>query len=178
MARFLLAAAVGIMVLTIPTGAGISLGPVVRDGVLGLAAVAAITSVVQVVRPPRRTEPLATVIGVMAADVALALVGAVLFDPTATPLAWVALLVPVLDAAMAFGTAAAAAAWLLVGLLYMLLRLRVSSGSGEAELVRRGGAATGRGGRPGRAGGLPGGAPARRPRPHPRHPAGRARPRG
>jgi diguanylate cyclase (GGDEF)-like protein len=61
----------------------------------------------------------------LAADVLAALMAVLLLDPVATPLAWTALLLPVLDAATAFGGAAAAGVWIGLGLTYAGLRFQI-----------------------------------------------------
>ncbi len=103
--------------------------------VLVMAALNVAWNAFRVVRPPRRAEPAAVRVGQALVDGALALIGAVLLDPTATPLAWVALLMPVLDAA-ALSPVAAAVAWLVVSLAYISLRMRM--GGGDDEMLRLG----------------------------------------
>lgn len=91
------------------------------------------------VRPSPRAEPAWQAVTQLALDSVLAVVASVVLDPTASPLAWVALLVPVLDAGAAFGPVFAGIVWLSLGLAYVALRLRLlPSDSSANDLVRLG----------------------------------------
>jgi diguanylate cyclase (GGDEF)-like protein len=73
----------------------------------------------------------------LAGDVVIALLAVLLLDPVAAPLAWTALLLPVLDAATVFGGGAAAGIWVAVGLAYAGLRFRVVPGGAmDGDTVR------------------------------------------
>ena len=58
-------------------------------------------------------------------DALLALAGMLLLNASATPLAWIALLLPVFDAGVAFGALGAGLAWSTLSLLYILLKLQI-----------------------------------------------------
>ena len=61
----------------------------------------------------------------MVTDALLALAGMMLLDAAATPLAWIALLLPVFDAGVAFGAPAAGLAWGALSLVYIVLTLQI-----------------------------------------------------
>jgi diguanylate cyclase (GGDEF)-like protein len=63
----------------------------------------------------------------MAADALLALAGMLLLDAAATPLAWIALLLPVFDAGVLLGAFAAGIAWATLSLAYIVLTLQLAS---------------------------------------------------
>ena len=72
-------------------------------------------------------------------DLALALTSIAVIDAQTTPLAWILLLVPVIDAAAKFGFRGALVTWITVSTIYMLLLLGVSTGdSSSQELARIG----------------------------------------
>jgi len=73
----------------------------------------------------------------IAADSLIALTGMLLLDASATPLAWIALLLPVFDAGVAFGALAAGLAWASLSLAYVVSRLQVDSpgDSGDANVL-------------------------------------------
>ncbi len=56
----------------------------------------------------------------MATDALIALAGMLLLDASATPLAWIALLLPVFDAGVAFGALAAGLTWAALSLVYVV----------------------------------------------------------
>ncbi|MFN8122186.1 MAG: GGDEF domain-containing protein [Thermoleophilia bacterium] len=112
-----------------------------RDTALAVGVLACLNVLVNGVlalRPPRREHVAATVLQLLV-DGSLAVVAALMLDPNATPLAWVALLVPVLDAAVLSGPLLAGAVWLALGLAYIGLRVGTKSSDGdEAEILRLG----------------------------------------
>lgn len=73
----------------------------------------------------------------IAADSLIALTGMLLLDAAATPLAWIALLLPVFDAGVAFGALAAGLAWASLSLAYVVSRLQIDSPgvSGDANVL-------------------------------------------
>lgn len=119
----------GAAVLSAPAAAVVIALAVLNIGVNGLLAA----------RPSPRPDPTWRAAAQLAVDGGLALIATVIMDPTASPLAWVALLIPVLDAGAAFGPALAGVVWLALGLAYIALRMRMlPSDSSGAELVRLG----------------------------------------
>jgi len=58
-------------------------------------------------------------------DALLALAGMLLLNASATPLAWIALLLPVFDAGVAFGALGAGLTWTTLSLVYILLKLQI-----------------------------------------------------
>lgn len=71
---------------------------------------------------PRRELLLAQ----LGADALLAIMGMLILDAGATPLAWVALLLPIFDAGIVFGTVAAGITWGGLSILYIALRLQTT----------------------------------------------------
>jgi diguanylate cyclase (GGDEF)-like protein len=73
----------------------------------------------------------------MATDTLLALAGMLMLDAAATPLAWVALLLPVFDAGVVFGPIAAGITWGSLSLFYVVLKLQFEpTGDGGADVLR------------------------------------------
>ncbi|MCC6830652.1 MAG: GGDEF domain-containing protein [Thermoleophilia bacterium] len=111
------------------------------DAAVAVGALACLNMIVNgvfAVRPPGE-EPVAATVVQLLVDGALAVVAALLLDPDATPLAWVALLVPVLDAAVLSGPLLAGAVWLALGLAYIALRVRTMPPDGSGtEILRLG----------------------------------------
>lgn len=93
--------------------AAVALVNVVANGVLIALGQAA----------PRGRELLLAQLG---ADALLAIMGMLILDAGATPLAWVALLLPIFDAGIAFGTIAAGITWGGLSILYIALRLQTT----------------------------------------------------
>ena len=71
--------------------------------------------------PSRRS----TILLQIATDSLIALTGMLLLDASATPLAWIALLLPVVDAGVAFGALGAGLTWGALSLAYVVSRLQV-----------------------------------------------------
>ncbi|MFN8109210.1 MAG: GGDEF domain-containing protein [Thermoleophilia bacterium] len=136
--RVALSLAFAALVLTAGSGGGaVALTHSTAMVVAGLACANSVRNLWLAVRPPLRPER-PWVAGVqLVVDTLLALVAALMLDPTATPLAWVALLIPVLGAGAAFGPVPAAITWLALGLAYVGMRLNtLPTGTSGAELVR------------------------------------------
>jgi diguanylate cyclase (GGDEF)-like protein len=135
----LLSAAFVGLILAAPAGDAVV---VERNAAMAAAALAIGNVLVNgwfAIRPPRWGEPGWAAAAQLVVDALLAIVAAVLLDPAATPLAWVALMVPVLDAAVMAGPALAGAVWLALGIAYIALRLRVlPPGSSGEEIIRLG----------------------------------------
>ena len=68
-------------------------------------------------------------------DALLALMGVLILDSGAAPLAWVVLLLPVLDAGVAFGGVAAGAVWGTLSLVYIAFKLQIEPQS-QSEALR------------------------------------------
>ena len=68
----------------------------------------------------------------LAIDALLALAGMLLLNASATPLAWIALLLPVFDAGVAFGALGAGLSWTTLSLVYILLKLQIEP-DGQAD---------------------------------------------
>jgi len=60
-----------------------------------------------------------------------------LLDAVATPVVWVALLLPVLDAGVAFGAPAAGVVWGILSLVYIVLKLELPGSDGSTPDVLR-----------------------------------------
>jgi diguanylate cyclase (GGDEF)-like protein len=60
----------------------------------------------------------------IAVDSVIALISMLLLDASATPLAWIALLLPVFDAGVAFGAVGAGIGWASLSLTYVVVRLQ------------------------------------------------------
>lgn len=75
----------------------------------------------------------------IAVDLILALAAIMVIDAQSSPLAWMLLLVPVVDAATSYGTKGALVAWVAVSLLYMVIVLTLRPDeSTSRELVQTG----------------------------------------
>lgn len=137
--RVVLSLAFAALVVTSPSAGVLQMTGTMVVAVTVLACLNALANGILVVRPTARAETPALALAQLVVDSMLAVVASLALDPTASPLAWVALLVPVFDAGAAFGPVLAAVVWLSLGLAYTWVRLRTmppdSSGS---ELVRLG----------------------------------------
>jgi diguanylate cyclase (GGDEF)-like protein len=72
----------------------------------------------------------------MLTDALLALAGMLLLDASATPLAWIALLLPVFDAGVAFGALGAGLAWVSLSVVYIVLKLEIEpAGQSDANML-------------------------------------------
>ncbi len=115
--------------------------PLGRDvrGFVGILAAANVgwNLVALRMRPPGSTSSLLAASQV-SVDVVLALVSIVALDSQATPLAWILLFVPVLDAAAYFGLRGAFGVWTAISLVYVAVTLSLDSGASSAESLRTG----------------------------------------
>jgi diguanylate cyclase (GGDEF)-like protein len=137
--RVVLSAVFIALVLTAGSGGPAEISGPAMAVVLAVACLNAGVNGLRALRPSDRPEPMWQQMAQLAVDGALALIATVVLDPTASPLAWVALLVPVLDAGAFFGPALAAVVWLSLGLAYVALRMRMlPPDSSSGELVRLG----------------------------------------
>jgi diguanylate cyclase (GGDEF)-like protein len=124
--RIMLSLAFLAIVLTTPGEQAVSLG---QGMTFLLAAVASANVVVNTAAVFGRVPvvaPRGAFATQLATDGILALVGMLLLDAAATPLAWIALLLPVFDAGAVFGATAAGLAWGALSLAYVVVRLQVS----------------------------------------------------
>ena len=137
--RVVLSAVFIALILTAGAGAPVTLSRPAAVLVVLVAVLNMAGNAVLALRPPRRPERVWRAAAQLAVDALLALIATVVMDPTASPLAWVALLIPVLDAATAFGPALAGIVWLSLGLAYVALRMRLMpADSSGSDLVRLG----------------------------------------
>lgn len=137
--RVVLSAVFIALVLMTGTGTSVEMSDSAGLIVVCLACLNAVGNGLLVIRPSGAPEPLWRAVTQLVVDAVLALVAAVVLDPTASPLAWVALLVPVLDAAASFGPVLAGTVWLSLGLAYVALRVRLfPADSSGGELIRLG----------------------------------------
>ena len=123
--RVVLSAVFIALVLTTGSGGAAVLSAPAAALVIALAVLNVAANGLLAVRPSSRPEPTWRAAAQLAVDAALALIATVIMDPPASPLAWVALLIPVLDARAAFGPALAGIVWLALGLAYVALRMRM-----------------------------------------------------
>ncbi len=137
--RVVLSAVFIALILTAGTGGAATLGGATAAGVVALAVLNMAGNAALAIWGSSRAEPAWRAALQLGVDAVLALIATVVMDPTASPLAWVALLVPVLDAGAAFGPALAGVVWLSLGVAYVALRMRLMPyDSSGAELVRLG----------------------------------------
>jgi diguanylate cyclase (GGDEF)-like protein len=137
--RVVLSAVFMALILTVGSGGPAEISTAAAVLVLAVACLNMGWNGFRALRPSERPEPIWQGAIQLAVDGALALIATVVLDPTASPLAWVALLVPVLDAGAFFGPALAALVWLSLGLAYVALRMRMlPSDASSGELVRLG----------------------------------------
>ena len=136
MVRVALSAAFAALLALNPASPMVDLTPSAAALAGAAASLNVLWNALQLVRPTRTADRTGTAVAQLLLDGLLALIAAILLDPTATPLSWIALLVPVLDAAALFGSVLAGVTWIAVGLVYAAVRMRLSeSGADESALL-------------------------------------------
>ena len=135
--RIVLSVAFLAVVLATPGQSTVSFG---RETTLFLALLAALNALANVAGMlglvPDGTRRSPMVLQILA-DALIALIGMLLLDASATPLAWIALLLPVFDAGVIFGAMGAGLAWALLSLTYVVFRLQIDppGESGDANML-------------------------------------------
>ncbi len=133
--RVLLSVAFLLVVLASPGGDSVSLGIEVTVLLVAVASANALVNAAGMLGwAPEATRggAFALQIGI---DALLALASMLLLDATATPLAWIALLLPVFDTAVASGALAAGLSWAALSFAYVVIALQVKSSAASPSDV-------------------------------------------
>ncbi len=123
--RIVLSVAFLVVILATPAQNGVSLGRGAALVLAGLACLNALLNAARMLGLIREGTRRPAVTLQLAADAVIALAGMLLLDASATPLAWIALLLPVFDAGVAFGALAAGCTWAALSLVYVISRLQI-----------------------------------------------------
>lgn len=123
--RIVLSIAFLVVVLATPGESVVSLGGGTSLFLAALACLNALVNAARMLGLARERTRRSAVALQMATDALIALAAMLLLDASATPLAWIALLLPVFDAGVAFGAMGAGLAWAALSLIYVVSRLQI-----------------------------------------------------